>query len=46
VVREDPPPITFQIFLGDDFAEMAVNQALNLSEDRVRTVMFTCRRPV
>jgi ubiquinone/menaquinone biosynthesis C-methylase UbiE len=38
------PPVTFSVFLGDDFAEMARNQVVNLSDRRIRTVTFTCRR--
>ena len=38
------PPVTFAVFLGDDFAEMARNQVANLSDRRIRTVTFTCRR--
>lgn len=37
------PPVTFAVFLGDDFAEMARNQVTNLAERRIRTVTFTCR---
>jgi SAM-dependent methyltransferase len=45
VQRDGPPPITFAAFLGDGFGEMAVNQVTNLSERRIRTVMFACTRP-
>ena len=38
------PPVTFAVFLGDDFAEMARNQVTNLADRRIRTVTFTCRR--
>jgi SAM-dependent methyltransferase len=38
------PPVTFSAFLGDDFAQMARNQVANLSDRRIRTVTFTCRR--
>ena len=38
------PPVTFAVFLGDDFAEMARNQVANLTDRRIRTVAFTCRR--
>ncbi len=44
--RDGPPPVTFAAFLGDAFAQMAVNQVANLAERRIRTVMFTCRRPL
>jgi hypothetical protein len=32
------------VFLGDDVAEMARNQVTNLTDRRIRTVTFTCRR--
>lgn len=35
-------PITFQVFLGDDFPEMARNQVQNLIEHRIRTVSYFC----
>lgn len=38
------PPVTFAVFLGDDFGEMARNQVTNLADRRIRTVTFTCRR--
>lgn len=38
------PPVTFAVFLGDDFAEMARNQVTNLAERRIRTVTFVCAR--
>lgn len=37
------PPVTFAVFLGDDFARMARNQVTNLSERRIRTVTFVGR---
>jgi hypothetical protein len=37
-------PVTFAVFLGDDFADIARNQVHNLSDRRIRTVTFTCRR--
>lgn len=40
----DTPPVTFETFLGADFAEMARNQVTNLADRRIRTVTFTCRR--
>jgi ubiquinone/menaquinone biosynthesis C-methylase UbiE len=46
VQRDGPPPVTFSAFLGDRFGEMAANQVTNLTERRIRTVMFTCARPV
>lgn len=45
IAREGPPPVTFAAFLGDAFGQMATNQVANLAERRIRTVMFTCRRP-
>ncbi len=44
IEREGPPPVSFAAFLGDAFAQMAANQVANLSQRRIRTVMFTCRR--
>lgn len=38
-----PPPVTFQVFLGEDYPEMTRNQVRNLSEKRIRTVTFICR---
>lgn len=37
-----PPPVSFQIFLGNDFPAMTRNQVQNLQERRIRTVSFTC----
>lgn len=37
-----PPPVSFQIFLGEDFRAMTLNQVGNLSERRIRTVTFLC----
>lgn len=34
------PAVTFQTFLGNDFAEMARNQVRNLRERRIRTVTY------
>ena len=45
VERDGPPAITFAAFLGDSFRQMAANQVANLTERRIRTVMFTCLRP-
>ncbi|MGY2874815.1 SAM-dependent methyltransferase [Marmoricola sp. URHA0025 HA25] len=45
IQRDGPPPVTFAAFLGDAFGQMAANQVANLSERRIRTVMFTCARP-
>ena len=46
VERDGPPPVTFGAFLGDAFGQMAANQVANLAERRIRTVMFTCSRPL
>jgi ubiquinone/menaquinone biosynthesis C-methylase UbiE len=46
IERDGPPPVTFAAFLGDAFAQMAANQVSNLSEQRIRTVMFACSRPL
>lgn len=35
-----PPPIGFSIFLGNAYAQMAANQVRNLSEGRIKTVMY------
>jgi SAM-dependent methyltransferase len=45
IERDGPPPVTFATFLGHAFSEMAANQATNLAERRIRTVMFSCLRP-
>jgi len=39
-VHVGPPPTTFKIFLGQDFALMAQNQVRNLKEGRISTVSF------
>jgi ubiquinone/menaquinone biosynthesis C-methylase UbiE len=36
------PPLTFRMFLGDDFPEMTRNQVRNLQERRIRTVSYIC----
>lgn len=46
VERDGPPPVTFAAFLGERFGQMAANQVANLAERRIRTVMFTCSRPL
>jgi len=46
IERDGPPPVTFAAFLGDAFGQMAANQVANLAERRIRTVMFTCTRPL
>lgn len=40
--RSGPPPISFQIFLGRDYPEMARNQVRNLADRRIRTVSYIC----
>ncbi len=42
MAQSGPPAVTFQAFLGDDFAEMARNQVRNLTERRIRTVSYIC----
>jgi SAM-dependent methyltransferase len=46
IERDGPPPVTFAAFLGESFGQMAANQVANLAERRIRTVMFTCVKPV
>lgn len=36
------PPLTFRMFLGEDFPEMTRNQVRNLRERRIRTVSYIC----
>lgn len=38
-----PPPVGFQLFLGEEFPEMARNQVRNLADKRIRTVAYICR---
>jgi ubiquinone/menaquinone biosynthesis C-methylase UbiE len=38
-----PPPLGFQLFLGEDYARMTRNQVQNLAEKRIRTVAYVCR---
>ncbi len=42
MAKSGPPPVTFQVFLGGDFSEMARNQVRNLTERRIRTVSYIC----
>jgi ubiquinone/menaquinone biosynthesis C-methylase UbiE len=44
--RDGPPPISFAAFLGDAIGQMTANQVANLAERRIRTVMFSCSRPL
>ena len=46
IERDGPPPVSFGLFLGDAFARMGANQIQNLTERRIRTVMFVCSRPL
>lgn len=43
MAQSGPPPVTFQVFLGGDFPEMARNQVRNLAERRIRTVSYICK---
>lgn len=42
-LRQAPPAVSFQLFLGEDFPAMARNQVANLRERRIRTVTYICR---
>lgn len=44
--RDGPPPVSFAAFLGDAIGQMTANQVANLAERRIRTVMFSCSRPL
>jgi ubiquinone/menaquinone biosynthesis C-methylase UbiE len=46
IERDGPAPVTFAAFLGPSFGQMAANQVANLAERRIRTIMFTCSRPL
>jgi ubiquinone/menaquinone biosynthesis C-methylase UbiE len=39
------PPFSFRQFLGEDAGRMAQNQVKNLSDRRIRTATFICRKP-
>jgi hypothetical protein len=43
IAEHGPPPVSFGVFLGDDFGKMAANQVANLRERRIRTVSYLCR---
>ena len=43
IAEQGPPPVSFGVFLGEDFGEMARNQVTNLAEHRIRTVTYLCR---
>jgi ubiquinone/menaquinone biosynthesis C-methylase UbiE len=42
MAQSGPPPVTFDAFLGSDFAEMVRNQVRNVTERRIRTVAYIC----
>jgi ubiquinone/menaquinone biosynthesis C-methylase UbiE len=42
IAEHGPPPVSFGVFLGVDFAKMATNQVTNLTERRIRTVSYLC----
>lgn len=42
MAQAGPPPVSFHLFLGADFPEMARNQVRNLKERRIRTVSYFC----
>jgi ubiquinone/menaquinone biosynthesis C-methylase UbiE len=44
VAQEQPRPVRFRSFLGDDAVLMAQNQVRNLAERRIRTMTYICRR--
>jgi hypothetical protein len=43
IEENGPLPVSFSVFLGDDFPQMAANQVANLAERRIRTVSYLCR---
>ncbi len=43
IAENGPPPVSFGVFLGGDFPQMATNQVANLTERRIRTVSYLCR---
>jgi ubiquinone/menaquinone biosynthesis C-methylase UbiE len=43
IAENGPPLVSFGVFLGQDFPQMASNQVANLSERRIRTVSYLCR---
>jgi ubiquinone/menaquinone biosynthesis C-methylase UbiE len=42
MAQSGPPAVSFQLFLGGDFPEMARNQVRNVTERRIRTVTYIC----
>lgn len=43
IARHGSSAMTAQIFLGDDFPQMARNQVRNLAQHRIRTVTCICK---
>ncbi len=43
IANSEPPAVSFQLFLGDDFPQMVRNQVQNLADRRIRTVTYICR---
>jgi ubiquinone/menaquinone biosynthesis C-methylase UbiE len=43
MAESGPPPVSFQVFLGDDYPAMMRNQVRNLAERRIRTVSYICK---
>lgn len=41
--KSGQPPLSLQLFLGDDLPQMTANQVKNLRERRIRTVSYICR---
>ena len=42
MAESGPPPVSFQMFFGDQFPDMARNQVRNLAEGRIRTMTYLC----
>ena len=42
MAQSGSPPVTFSVFLGEDFPEMVRNQVRNITERRIRTVCYLC----
>jgi ubiquinone/menaquinone biosynthesis C-methylase UbiE len=42
LAQSGSPPVSFQVFLGDDYPEMVRNQVRNLTERRIRTISYIC----
>jgi len=43
MAKGEAPAVTFQTFLGNDFPDMTRNMLRNVTERRVRTVIFICQ---